>query len=332
MIASKYGVNFGGWHTRSIRGSHGCGLWRSINSGWSDFVPYVDLVVSTGDQILFWINRWCGDRPLKDIFLDLYACASNRQATIASTLIRLASGSRVEWNVHFVCNFNDWEVEGVASFFELLHSHTSFKEGVDGLRWRLTGNGIFNIQSYYLALKDNHPVTFPWKAIWGVHAPRRVDFFAWSTSWGRILTADNLMRQGYQLAGWCCMCRRDGETINHLLLHCDMAFGLWSFVLQTFVICWVLPRGVLDVFFGWYNGLGKLHLKVWNMVPPCILWILWRKRNSRIFENTERTASQLQELFSNTLYGWAKTWGYSRSDSVTSFLISLHISSYISHL
>ena len=114
----------------------------------------------------------------------------------------------------------------MASFFELLHSYTSFKEGGDGLQWRLKGNGVFDIRSYYLALRDNQPVTFPWKAIWGVHAPRRVAFFVWSASWGRILTANNLMRRGYQLAGWCCMCCRDGETINHLLIRCDLAFGL----------------------------------------------------------------------------------------------------------
>ena len=148
----------------------------------------------------------------------------------------------------------------------------------------------------------------------------------------RILTADNLMRRGYQLAGWCCMCHRDGETINHLLIHCELAYGLWSFVFQKFGTLWVLPGCVLDLFFGWYNGLGKLHSKVWNMVPPYLLWTLWRERNSRIFENTERTDSQLQELFSNTLYDWATAWGYSRSDSVTSFLDSLHISSYISTL
>jgi hypothetical protein len=241
-------------------------------------------------------------------------------------------GSRPEWNVHFVRNFNDWEVEWVASFFELLHAHTAFKEGGNGLRWRLKSNGAFDIRSFYLALRDNQPVTFPWKAIWGVHAPRRVAFFAWSASWGRILTTDILMRRGYQLAGWCCMCRRDGETINHLLIHCDLAFGLWSFVFQIFGIFWVLPGGVLDLFFGWYNGLGKFHSKVWNMVPPCILWTLWRERNSRIFENTERSASQLQELLSNTLYEWAKAWGYSRSDSVTSFLDSFHTSSYSSLL
>jgi hypothetical protein len=71
----------------------------------------------------------------------------------------------------------DWEIEGVASFFDFLLSHTQFKEGGDGLRWRLKGNGLFDIKSFYNALRDFHPVRFPWKAIWGVHTPRRVSFF-----------------------------------------------------------------------------------------------------------------------------------------------------------
>jgi hypothetical protein len=28
----------------------------------------------------------------------------------------------------------------------------------------------------------------------------------------------------------------------------------------------VLPGCVLDLFLGWYNGLGKVHSKIWNMV------------------------------------------------------------------
>ena len=144
VIATKYGVNSGGWSTKSARGSHGCGLWRSIR-----------------DRIRFWIDRWCGEHPLKDVFPDLYACASNHQATIDSILIRSASGSRSDWNVHFVRNFNDWEVDGVATFFELLHSHSSFREGGDGLRWRLKGNEIFDIRSFYSTLRHTQPVTFP---------------------------------------------------------------------------------------------------------------------------------------------------------------------------
>ena len=128
------------------------------------------------------------------------------------------------------------------------------------------------------------------------------------------------------------MCRRDGKTINHLLIHCDKAVGLWSFVLRKFGIAWVLPGCVLDLFSGWYNGLGKVYSKIWNMVPLCLLWTLWHERNSRTFENSECTDSQLQELFSNTLYDWAIAWGYSSCDSIISFLDSLHTSSYISSL
>ena len=121
----------------------------------------------------------------------------DRHATIDSLLIQSAPGSRTDWNVTFVHNFNDWEMEGVVSFIEFLHSHTSFKVGDDGFRWKLTGNGVFDIRSLYSVLRGSPLVTFPWKAIWGVHVLRRVSFFAWSATWGRILIADNLMRRGY---------------------------------------------------------------------------------------------------------------------------------------
>ena len=140
------------------------------------------------------------------------------------------------------------------------------------------------------------------------------------------------MRSGFQLAGWRCMCCCDGETISHLLLHCQVAYGLWSIVFWRFGILWVLPGCVPDLFFCWHNWLGKTHSKIWNMLPSCLFWTLWREQNNRIFENTERTDSQLQEFFSNALYDWATVWGYSSSTSVISFLDSLRISSYIPSL
>jgi hypothetical protein len=36
------------------------------------------------------------------------------------------------------------------------------------------------------------------------------------------------------MAGWCCMCRSDGETRDHLLIHCTLALDLWNSVLCSF--------------------------------------------------------------------------------------------------
>ena len=209
---------------------------------------------------------------MKDAFPVLFACATDQQATIDSLLTRSASGSYSDWNVNFVRNFNDWEMEGVISFFGLLHSRSSFKVGGDGLRWRLKGNGMFNICSYYTALRGSLPMKFPWKSIWSVHVPRRVSFFVWSATWDRILIADNLMQRGYQLVGWCCLCCCAGETTSHLLLHCSFTYGLWSFVFRSFGALWVLSSSVSGLLFGWRNWLGKHHSKIWNLVPACLFW------------------------------------------------------------
>jgi hypothetical protein len=325
-IATKYGVNEGGWSTKKIRDAHGCGLWRSINSNWAVFASFLDYEVGVGDQISFWFDRWCGDRPLKDVFPDLFVCAPNRHATVASHFLQSDPGAQIIWNITFVRNFNDWEVERVASFFECLHSHDSFRHGVDCLRWRLKGDGVFDIRSFYSALRDAPPVTFPWKAIWGVRVPKRVAFFTWSAMWGRILSADNLMRRGFHLAGRCYMCQSEGETIRHLLLHCPTAMELWSYVFRSFGILWVMPKDLSDLLFGWYNGLGKVHSRIWNLIPACLFWTLWRERNRRAFEDEECTVSQLLDFFSNSLFDWATVWGYTDSTTIISFLHSLHLS------
>jgi hypothetical protein len=41
--------------------------------------------------------------------------------------------------------------------------------------------------------------------------------FVWTAAWERILTCDNLIWKGYTLAGWCCICRSDGETMDHVV-------------------------------------------------------------------------------------------------------------------
>lgn len=58
----------------------------------------------------------------------------------------------------------------------------------------------------------------------------------WRSLFGvlKILTHDNLHRRGIVVVEWCVMCKKHGESVDHLLLHCDVARVVWSFFYSLF--------------------------------------------------------------------------------------------------
>ena len=274
----------------------------------------------------FWKDKWCGDTTLMDLFPMLFTCSSYREATIENVLTRPDSRGVQEWNVTFVRDFNDWEVEVVVAFFQFLHSHTvpiaAPTADPDSLRWKLCKDGAFASHSFYYALSDRLRVSFPWKSIWMVKAPPRVAFLIWTAAWGQILTCDNLMRQGYTMAGWCCMCCCEGETVDHLLLHCNAVQKLWNFVFDSFHNHWVLLRRVVDLLFGWRNWFGKHYSHIWNLIHLCLMWTVWRERNSRTFEDVSSSPDQLLGNFVTSLFDWSRIWGFTTANTVTEFSAS----------
>ena len=185
------------------------------------------------------------------------------------------------WDVSFFRGVHAREFKAVTSFMDTIYGATVKGFGEDKMRWKLDRNkgfivnnyygllagdqmrwkwkpnGAFDIWSYYNKLKDSPSTVFTWKAIWRAKAPRRVSFFVWCVAWNKILKGDNLRLRRLDFVDWCIMCRHCGETVDHLLLHCEMAYRLWSFVFITFGLSWVIPRSIPDLLFGWWNWLEK---------------------------------------------------------------------------
>jgi hypothetical protein len=120
-----------------------------------------------------------------------------------------------------------------------------------------------------------------------------------------------------------CLCCSDGETVDHLLLHCPISHVLWSFLFRSFHVNWVAPRSVKDLFFGWRNWFGKHHSDIWNLAPLCLMWIVWLERNSRTFEDMQCSTDQLLEKFVSSLFDWSRVWGFTTAVSVADFIVSL---------
>ena len=97
--------------------------------------------------------------------------------------------------------------------------------------------------------------------------------------------------------------------MNRLLLHCPIAYDLWSMMWALFGLQWVMPHGISDLFSSWQGSFGgHRSIDLWRAVPHCVLWCIWRERNSRCFKGNERSTSDLKSLLLHTLLVWISSF------------------------
>ena len=92
----------------------------------------------------------------------------------------------------------------------------------------------------------------------------RAAFFVWSATLGKILTLENLRKRQVVVINRCYMCKKDGESVNHLL-HCEVAHALWCnifsrlvFLGSCLVVFWICVLAGVPLV-----GLGVLWLGKW---------------------------------------------------------------------
>jgi hypothetical protein len=252
-------------------------------------------------NINFWHDWWCGDNSLKQCFPALFSIVRNKDAMVADNLV--VHNGVIQWNVLFTRQIQDWEMDMVISFFDRLYSISARHGEGDKLVWNPSKKCLFKVRSFYEELIRKDDSSFPWKNIWRVKAPTRVAFFVWSAAFGKILTHDNLRKRNVIVIEWCCLCKKSGESADHLLLHCEVARDLWSYILTLFGVVWVMPQTVLELLKSWGAAFGCGHAKeAWRLAPLCLLWCIWRERNARLFEDVETSMVELQQRLLNTLY------------------------------
>ena len=143
----------------------------------------------------------------------------------------------------------------------------------------------------------------------------------WIATLGNILTIDNLRKQQILILDWCCMCKRNGESVDHLLICCTIAFDLWYMVFTLFGIHWVMPKIVGELLACWQGKFGRhQNSTIWMAVQHCLMWCIWRERNNRHFKDLERSVSDLKLFFFKTLLDWVTMLGFRSFSPVHDFM------------
>jgi hypothetical protein len=99
-------------------------------------------------------------------------------------------------------------------------------KGEDKLQWVPSKGGLFGVKSFYCVMGCHDGFHFPWKSVWSFKVPLMVAIFVWSAALGRILTMENLRKRHVIVVYRCCMCKKNGEFVNYLLIHCEVAFAI----------------------------------------------------------------------------------------------------------
>jgi hypothetical protein len=107
------------------------------------------------------------------------------------------------------------------------------------------------------------------------------------------------------------MCKRSGESIVHLL-HCEVPRDLWSAIFTLFSVTRVMLERVIDLLACWRGQVGSHSvLDMWRIALLCLMWTIWRERNSRCFVDREKSKEEFKNIFVKLLFNWTGAYNIS---------------------
>ena len=217
VIRLKYKVEDGGWCTKIPKGGARANLWKDIRKETEQVQYQCIFALGDGSRVRFWEVNWCGEGPLREAFPALYLLADSKGAKVAEVWDS-SRGERV-WSPVFVRPFNDWEVEEVQNFLNLVNNCRVNQEENDRLVWKGDKNALYFVKANTALLEGSAGRIAPWKLVWNSIVSPKISFFAWEVWWGKILTMEQLKKRGFQLASRCPLCGNAEKDLNHFLLH-----------------------------------------------------------------------------------------------------------------
>ena len=165
------------------------GIWKEILKEFDWCWENMVFKVGKGNKIRFWTDPWCGSYVLSQSFPNLFAMAAHWNAMVEEMWDQ--NFGKGGWNLRFLRDFNDWELDMVDNLLDVLREHTVTLEE-DSVFWKEGRDGLFRVKKAYSLLASPIVAVFPKSNIWVDRVPTKIDFFVWEAAWGKMLTLDRL--------------------------------------------------------------------------------------------------------------------------------------------
>nr|GMC67604.1 LINE-type retrotransposon LIb DNA [Ipomoea batatas] len=162
----------------------------------------------------------------------------------------------------------------------------------DALYWPTSPGGMFSVQEAYRYIAGGDSTEeVDW--VWKVKIAERCRMFLWLAVKNKLLT--NAVRARRQLTDedGCTACGEFCESIDHILMHCDVARTCWrkTHTPTSFTL------GAASSFIQWLklncSSTEMMNDVPWSLIFTYTCWELWKARNKRIFEHVNPSPQEI---------------------------------------
>lgn len=146
-------------------------------------------------------------------------------------------------------------------------------------------------------------------SVWKNICPPKVEVFAWMALQNCIASRSVLSNRGILNINsvLCPFCFSEAETPDHLLLLCNIAWGVWSAIISWWKMVWAILPTLISLFQFW-NGFRFKNLErlCWQATFYAVIWSIWTCRNETIFNNKKWELEEILDLSKSRMAIWIK--------------------------
>jgi hypothetical protein len=284
--------------------------WSGLDLQFSEeeralFFASTTMRIGNGQKALFWEDRWVNGKTIKEIAPLLYNCIPKRRRKTRTVADGLQG--------------NSWarDIQGVLGVHEigqylqlwLSIQDTPLTDSADRLIWKWTTTGTYTARSSYLATFHGSTACYSWRLIWRTWAPPKVKFFHWLANLDRCWTAERLARHGLPHHARCLLCDQAPESMRHLMLECPFTRQAWHETLAWLRMTTAAPDHEPSIMDWWRRAkvdTPKPMRKGLASATLLIPWMVWKHRNSCVFEGARPSIPLLLSTIKDEISSWAK--------------------------
>lgn len=294
------------------------GPWREIKRMATEQAPVqqaffnnLSIRVGDGSRTRFWHDPWLQNVPLKERYSALFHVSSQREALVVD--VGWFEGDTWRWALAWQRVLTEEEQHQVGQLQSMLTQSPMVRGGKDQLCWCDSAEySVRAVLKKAWAVGDHGtPVDSLACTVWRKLAPPKVELMVWLALLGRLNTNDLLYHKGMLTveANRCTFCGNPGESLDHLLVSCQLSWQLWctfSCELRNPIVIPGTLRQMYDIWM--HQRMIRPRKRYWMLTFFAIVWSLWMLRNGILFKQQAFNMETLVCTIKWRVALWSKAW------------------------